>query len=283
MPNPTVTIPPARSYLTVAEYKNAPTGVDTGNLVPGGTQAQNDAELANVIARASSWMDQICRQILAPTTDTERHRVRPGRLGQLYVKTDCFPIIRVTALKYTADPRGGWTSFDLAAGTIVVGDTFFEAFVDAASSWSYWVEFTYENGYPNTTLASSASAGATSIVVASSLGIYPGQELTIYDAERTETVSVSPSYVSGSTIQITGTLANSHSSGVAVSALPPAVKEAALLATSLLIRNRGAEALVLDEATGTRVAGPELPLMNRGDYSALVNMLAPFTVRQLSP
>jgi hypothetical protein len=44
-------------YLSVAEYKNAPTAIDYDNLVVGGNQAQQDAELLTVIGRASSWIN----------------------------------------------------------------------------------------------------------------------------------------------------------------------------------------------------------------------------------
>ena len=46
-----------QSYLTVAEYKDAPTSIDFDNLVVGGNGAAQDAELARVILRASSYMD----------------------------------------------------------------------------------------------------------------------------------------------------------------------------------------------------------------------------------
>ena len=45
------------NYLTVAEYKNAPTAIDYDNLVVGGNQAAQDAELLANIARASSFID----------------------------------------------------------------------------------------------------------------------------------------------------------------------------------------------------------------------------------
>ena len=46
-----------KPYLTVAEYKNAPTSIDYNNLVVGGNQTAQDSELANVILRASSFMN----------------------------------------------------------------------------------------------------------------------------------------------------------------------------------------------------------------------------------
>ena len=60
-------------YLTLTEFKNAPTAVDISNLVWNSTdQAVQDAELNNVIARASSWVDTYCNQVLAATTEQEQ-------------------------------------------------------------------------------------------------------------------------------------------------------------------------------------------------------------------
>ena len=66
-------------YLTVDEYKAAPTGVDVDQLIPGGTTAQNTAALADAIARGSSWADQICHQVLACTAQTEIKKMSTDR------------------------------------------------------------------------------------------------------------------------------------------------------------------------------------------------------------
>ena len=62
------------SYLTIAEYKNAPTAIDYNNLVTGGTSAQQDAELASVIQRASSWIDIYVNQPLIAQNFLEQCR-----------------------------------------------------------------------------------------------------------------------------------------------------------------------------------------------------------------
>jgi hypothetical protein len=43
-------------YITVAEFKNAPTSIDYNNLVVNGNQQAQDAELARVIMRATSYL-----------------------------------------------------------------------------------------------------------------------------------------------------------------------------------------------------------------------------------
>ena len=62
-------------YLTLAEYKNAPTAIDIDNLVFNSSDPDvQDSELMNVIARASSWIDTYCNQVLGATEETEKDR-----------------------------------------------------------------------------------------------------------------------------------------------------------------------------------------------------------------
>jgi hypothetical protein len=64
-------------YLTTQEYRNAPTAIDIDNLVFNSQDPEaQDNELANVIARASSWVDTYCNQILGATYETETQRSR---------------------------------------------------------------------------------------------------------------------------------------------------------------------------------------------------------------
>ncbi len=50
------------AYLTLAEYKNAPTSIDTNNLVVGGNQEAQDAELSRVILRATSYLNEYLKR-----------------------------------------------------------------------------------------------------------------------------------------------------------------------------------------------------------------------------
>jgi hypothetical protein len=58
-------------YISVAEYKNAPTAINYDMLVVGGNAAAQDAELAEVILRASSYMNEYLNQNLVATQYTE--------------------------------------------------------------------------------------------------------------------------------------------------------------------------------------------------------------------
>jgi len=250
-------------YLTLAEYKSAPTAIDYNNLVSGSTDAAvQDAELANVIARASSWIDIHCNQVLGATSETEQQRSRLRPDGMLALHPRYFPIVALTALSYGItpndmvdypDPSQGWVedqSFVIpytaanvtysSAGPLQFG-------MPAIPRAGVFCKYTYVSGYANTITAATVTSGASSITVKDASGIVAGGRMTIYDGLSTETIVVGSGYTFGSTtVPVASTLSYGHSSGVSVSALPPAVKEAAILATTAFIKVRGDNSLVMD-------------------------------------
>jgi hypothetical protein len=244
-------------YIALGEYMAAPTAVDSSNLVQGGNTTQNLSELTNVIGRASSWADLICHQVLAATVDMQvgEYRVRNG---QIKVPVDYTPLIAVTAVsvgwqagQFTAltDLSGLW--FQRKVVTIPVFNVNFPSpiwsSVATSASGKILAEVTYVNGYPNTMLMATVAAGATSIVVDSAVGIYPGTTMMIYDDfPGVEQITVAPSYIAGATtLPLVAPLIGGHSKNVSVSSLPPAIKQAVISLTSCLIKTRGNLALVM--------------------------------------
>lgn len=250
-------------YLTIDEYKQAPTAVDYTNLVLASSDpAVQDAELANVIARASSWMDTFCNQVLAATEETEQQRSRLRGDGMLAMHPRYFPIVALKSVSYGmtpnnlvayADPSQGWiedqqfvlpytatTTNYSSQGPVQFG-------MPAMPRSQVYVKYTYISGYANTTLAANASAGASSITVADSAGITAGLMMTIFNGMNTETITVGSTYSFGSTtVPLASPLIDAQTSGVSVSALPPAVKQAAILVTSAFIKVRGDNSLTMD-------------------------------------
>lgn len=253
-------------YLTIEEYKQAPTAVDYSNLVLASSDpAVQDAELKNVIARASSWMDTFCNQVLAATEETEQQRSRLRGDGMLAMHPRYFPIVALKSVSYGitpnnlvayADPSQGWiedqqfvlpytatTTNYSSQGPVQFG-------MPAMPRSQVYVNYTYISGYANTTLAANASASATSITVADATGITAGLRMTIYSGMNTETITVKNTYSFGSTtVPLESPLANAQTSGVSVSALPPAVKQAAILVTTAFIKVRGDNSLTMDMVT----------------------------------
>jgi hypothetical protein len=123
-----------------------------------------------------------------------------------------------------------------------------------------YVNYTYVNGYTNTSLAANSLAGATTITVADADGIVPNGPLKIYDGASTESIVVAANYVFGSTTVPLATPALfAHTAGVSVSALPAAIKEACILVTSAYIKIRGDSSLIMDitNSPGQQVEGSQ--------------------------
>ena len=269
-------------YLTLAEFQDAPTGIDIDNLVVGGDQAAQNAELANVIARASSWIDTFCNQVLGATTETEQTRTRIKNDGSIIVHPRYSPIIALTAFNYglvigqmnaISDPSTAWIEdtqiiipYTNLMNTYTSEGPLQFGFPGSPGSTVY-VNYTYVNGYANA-LINTANAGQSSLTVQDATGIVAGQVLKIYDGMDSELVTVAHTYTFGSTtVPLTSTLNYSHSSGISISALPPAVKQAAILATTAFLKVRGDNALAMtvgsrpgEASAGSQHIGEDLML-----------------------
>lgn len=260
-------------YITVQEFKNAPTGIDTSTLIPGGTQAQNDAELHNVIMRASAWVDQVCQQVLEATTNTEIKEVTMNSRGLIRIHPNNVPIIQLLdAVQYRIDPSGPWSSIPISS--IQVSPRYFTIYnlnsfsVPASLALQYpsigyrtpvkmrglqnieiAVQYTYINGFTNTTLLHPVNAGQSAdIILTSVLGVMSGQSLTIYDNEKTETVIIKSITQDGS-MMLNEPLLFNHNSLTPISALPATVKQATILMAAYLIKERGSLAISMGETS----------------------------------
>lgn len=278
-------------YLTLDEFKNAPTALDYGNLVQGGNQAAQDAELTNAITRASSWIDQYCNQVLGATTDTEQQRARINPDGTIAIHPKYWPVVALESLSFGPTPNSLTTAPDPSQAWFEEQQIIYP-YANLGANWSsngplgfgfpavarskVYVNYTYVNGWANTTLAATATAGNTSITVAKGEGIVAGEMLTIYDGANTERITVASSYVYGSeTVPLTSALLYDHSSGVSVSALPAAVKQAAILLTSAFLKIRGDASLVLSVTTRPGEAIPGAQALGT-DKVVAEELLKPF-------
>jgi hypothetical protein len=111
-----------------------------------------------------------------------------------------------------------------------------------------WGTVSYVPGFANAALASAVTAGATSIIPTDVLGFCPGLPVTLYDSlfARSETCTVAAGYTPGAaTVPLAAPLTYDHRAGTAVSALPPAIRQATMSLTSALIKRRGGESIVL--------------------------------------
>ena len=265
----------SRPYLTLDEYKAAPTALDYGNLVQGGNQAAQDAELTNAITRASSWIDQYCNQVLAATLDVEQQRVRMRPDGTLRIHPKYHPVVSLNSLAFGFYPGQSTTVQDLSGAWIEEQSIIFPisgtnlnwssqgplgfGFPSSPRAETY-VSYSYVNGWPVTALTVASAVGATTLLVESGLGITAGQTLKIFDGAESENVVVANTYSYGSsTIPLTTGTSYAHEVGDAVTSLPAAVKQAAILVTSAYLKIRGDASLVLavTNAPGTQLEGSQ--------------------------
>jgi hypothetical protein len=291
MANAITTISPLFStpYLTIAEFKQAPTAVDVDDLVGGGTQGINDQELTNVIGRASSWIDSYCGQVLASTTDTEALRARVDRRGFLMVHPRYSPITELVALSYGSLPSNmasvsASTAWIESQSIIIPLQGMSTAFMgpiqfsgNYSTSQEQFVSVTYVNGYANTVLSASVSASATAVPVLDLAGFLPNNQFQVYDGSSTELLTVNASFVATSgpgSLPLATAVAYTHAKGISVSALPPAVKQAAIYVTSAILKARGNATLVMGSLTPSTIQTANPAAAN--DLAAAWDILRPY-------
>jgi hypothetical protein len=280
-------------YLTLQEYKNAPTAIDIDNLVFNNIDPEaQDNELTNVIARASSWIDTYCNQILGATEETESQRTRISSDGYIKWHPRYNPVIALTHLEYGNPSTNLITAQDVSSAWIEDQQILYPyASVSSlytsqgplqfgmpyTSGITVYIKYKYINGYVNTTI-DTAVALATSLTVTSGLGIVAGQQLKIYDGIYSETVTVANSYVFGSnTVPLTAPLLYSHQQGVSISALPPAIKEACILTTTAMLKIRGDASMTMGVGTLPNQAASGAITDNIGsDMTMAMDLLKPY-------
>lgn len=261
-------------YIDLTTFTEAPTGLDLSQIVPAGTQAQQNAAVQNLLERASSWVDGDCYQRIAATTDQGQKRVRPNREGQLEIFSKNFPVIAVLGASYidlAAGATATYTAIDITK--IVPLERSFLIYDKDYSYWRAWgtnplvVQYQYTNGYPLTTItgpvvgtSTVVAPGSATLNVASTVGIGTTgggaagwntvSELEILDGATREVVQVTA--INGTTLTLAAPTVNAHSLGALVSGVPQIVQEATILAATWMVKNpRGDGSFVMPGAGGT--------------------------------
>lgn len=282
------TIDEESAYLTVAEFKNAPTSLDINNLVSGGNQQAQDAELANIILRASSYMNEYLNQDLVAKKMIETQRVRVNNQGFISLHPNNNPVIALESFQYGPTPNNLQTLTDpsqcwFEAQQVIVPLSQMSATYSSAGPLSFgsygarqqiFAKYTYVAGYVNTGIVT-AVAAATSLTVSSGTGIIAGQTLRIYDGALSETVTVASTYTYGSsTVPLTSALVSSHVAGVAIGNLPTAIKQAAILLTTAFIRIRGDKSNTMNITTSAQTSNASTNNRFSSDIQLALDMVS---------
>lgn len=259
-----------RPYISVAEYKNAPTSIDYDNLVVGGNLAAQDAELERVILRASSYMDEYLNQNLVANRQTETQRTRFTPQGYIALHPNQNPIISLESFYYgttpaqlveLTEPSAAW--FENQQLIIPISQMSLNwssqgplAFGGGIPYQQIFTKYTYVSGFVNNPIVS-ATAGTTTVTVERSTGIVAGQMLRIIDGANSETVYVSDTYVYGNlTVTLDAPLAFSHTAGSTISNMPNAIKQACILITTSFIKVRGDNSMTMNITTQPQASLP---------------------------
>lgn len=304
-------------YISNTVYSFAPTAMDPKNLVPGGTPAQMAQSLADTLLRASRWVDNFCFGMdpsggggsLAASLSVESAYVSV-RAGGLKLICDYRPIVEVTGIDVGANPAyvqsvgplvasqariGRRTIYvPLSSGTLFgrAGDYGNPTPPAAQVQGRLYAVWSYVSGYPHTLLSDNVSAGATSCVVEATngagglWGVYPNvTSLTLYDQASTETVLVTGVTPGTSTATLTTSpFQNAHVVPAApdfipVSAIPADVQQAAISMTTMLIKIRGARAMVMPSMPGGMPGRQSLAQAGAlEDWDIAAKLLRPYRV-----
>lgn len=248
-------------YITVNEYKNAPTAIDYDNLVVGGNQNAQDAELARVILRATSYLNEYLNQDLHAESTTETQRVRISGQGYIFLHPNKNPILSLSEFYWGTDPNNLQTLADpslcwfenqeIVIPLSQINTTYTSqgplAFGTYGPRIPVFTKYTYIAGYVNTTCT--GVAGATTLTVTNPAGILPNETYRIIDGPYAESVTVASNYTYGSpTVQLTAPLLNSHTLA-GFSNMPFAIKQATILVTTAFIKQRGDRSLTMNLTT----------------------------------
>jgi len=267
VPAPNVTTYATRSmYVTPAEFKAAPTGVDVSQLIPGdNNQAHQMNALVMQLQRASAVADKICRKVLGATMDTQAgyYRIQqdPGLGAVIRVPVDFTPIIAVAGVSMGTTPAAMSPVTDLTniwisrkTVTVPLGNTAAGSGPMFRYSGKQFATLSYVNGWANTTLYANASAGASAITLTNVLGVMPGQQLNLMNTNNSEIVTVSPSYIPSNAamdvlVPLVNPIVGTYTAGDTATAMPQEIKQAVILIAKSLIKTRGSESIVIASTT----------------------------------
>lgn len=286
---------PTVPYVTVPEFLAAPTWLDNQDLIPGGTQTQQGAELFNVLLKATGWANRIAEQTLGAHTVIEQDRYPVDRYGNIYIVPLNNPVRQVNAIAcggdfqnlslLTLSPANPWIErqesiiVSQVAGGANLSSLQFGRGVTTCGE--VYVQYSYVAGFCNTTLSQSATQGASQIfvndptglqpaVTGGLLGTIPGSVARIWDPGFEEAVQVSPSWVAGTNpVLLAGPLQNAHAAGAGVSEMPAELHQAVQeLAVGLLMR----EDVSFEEPFGNTPFGPTVRESHEGGQAGgLIN------------
>ena len=294
------------SYISPSQYRFAPTAVATNGLVIGSQDQQVDstASLAQVIARASSWVDAHCYHrgdgSFVGSVSVEQMLATVKPTGSVSLICNFKPIRQVVGIAFGTSSGSMQNLGPNQAEGILIGEKTITLSGGApagnAVGWyGPWPStngqvlaiYSYVSGWPHTTLSADLMAGDTTVTVNPPVpgadqfyGAYAGSALTIKDGAQTETVVLAADPV-GLTLSLVNPLQYSHAVPLApdstyITALPSAIEEACISVVNVLIKTQGMRAQVLPGSIGAAPASSRQAMSRAGalgDFLLAENLL----------
>lgn len=265
------------SYITPAEFKSAPTALDTASLDQSniGNPTAQLAVLADLLRRASRWADAICRQPLLAKTRTEVKTIYATRDYRLVIHPSCSPVVSLASLKYKSFPADQWFDTDVV-NDIQVFESWFDVYGSRYFNYlnpvnRYIVSYTYTSGFAVTSVGADSLVGATSLTLVNTTGIVVGTSMTVGTNLTVDYVTVES--VTGNVVTLAAPTVFAHVVGDPASALPDDIRQAVILLAGFLIRERGSMAVTMNETTLTSSS----TYAKSDDVKMAARMLAPYT------
>jgi len=265
----TTTVPPfyANSYLTVQEYKESPTALDARTLVPDRPGTTQDEQLAGLIQQASRFLDNMARQELYASVQTQSDDVRVNRQGFAVLHAQQDRATQVTGFAWGMSPTSLTALSTVTPTQYLIQDNRILFSLSPAGNLSWvgglnvgmpvntrnlYVRWSYIAGWCTTVLSGAAAVGATSVTVADPSGLYPGAAVRVAQGSQAEQVTVAGSWVYGqATVPLTAPLTYGYDQGSGVSNVPDDIRRATVMATSAYIKARKSGGFVLGGVSGT--------------------------------
>lgn len=252
----------AQPYLTDDAFRAYPHWLDLDNLIPGGVEALQAGELADVLLAASDACITLdegrLMRLDGHYVQDESHELPLGQDGRITVRPRDVPVRGLVSVAYGADPSDmicdplpnptGWLTSNRqyafrpggtgqprippVLGTRRLGRRAF-------------ISLSYVAGYPSTTLSTACVASSPSVTLADATGVLPGDSLMIYDVGQSEAVTVAPAYVPlipqvppvPSDVPLTVSTQSAHAEGILVTGMPRAILQAVIcFAIAFLMR-----------------------------------------------
>lgn len=258
------------SYITCEEYRAAPTALQTNNLIPGGLQAQQDAELASLISKASRKLDEWAWQPLYATAGSQNDEQVRVKGRDLILRAHQDRVKTLTSLSWGVQ----WTTMTTLSNPACLieenhirvqlntGGTVWSGAlnINTPTYGSVFATWSYVAGWATTRLTNPCLSTDAAITVDNPAGIVGVDSgvaptiLTLTDTDGATKTQITVASVAGSVVTLTGPIGLPFNTGAGV-AESEEIKQAAIIVVSHYIKARKGSGVVMSKTPTNAAKG----------------------------